>query len=328
MKSCNIGIVGSSTLLGKAFRDCLEEIEIPRESVEFIASDREEKGQLTEFLNEPSLIQESVSKSFEGLDYLIVCEEKKNFRKFSELEKVDGIVTVFLGNSDIENSDNSAYFNALAGRVEEGKRHYYVTHPAVTLSQLILDPLMQYNIDYASIFGLQPASYFDEAGLEELHSQTVGLLNFEDVPEEVFGAQSSFNLIQTRSKERFGDLDGMLDSQMGYYEDYSAGISVIQVPIFYGYGCCISVKLDKEVDVENLGEAILDFNSRYIEKTRKESAVIDFDSERNQKLQLGKIWRDPNNKKHFWIWVVADGVKFCRAENAVKFLESNTGDES
>ena len=69
-------------------------------------------------------------------------------------------------------------------------------HPAVIAIALLLQRLQQVApIRFAAATVLEPASEFGRTAMDELHQQTVNLLNFQPVPHGIYDAQIAFNLL-------------------------------------------------------------------------------------------------------------------------------------
>jgi aspartate-semialdehyde dehydrogenase len=71
-----------------------------------------------------------------------------------------------------------------------------IAHPAASALGAFLMTLHQaFPIRAAVVQVLEPASERGRAGVQELHQQTMQLLSFQKLPEQVFGAQLCFNVL-------------------------------------------------------------------------------------------------------------------------------------
>ena len=74
-------------------------------------------------------------------------------------------------------------------------------HPAVIALALMLERLQQAApVRLAAATVLLPSSEFGRAAMDELHQQTVNLLNFQGLPRGVYDAQAAFNLLSGMAK--------------------------------------------------------------------------------------------------------------------------------
>ncbi len=89
------------------------------------------------------------------------------------------------------------------------------------------------NIETAQITILQPASSMGKAGVDELASQTVELLNARPVEPNVFPVQQAFNLFAKNCLNDAFSYSQQVLSNLGE-ETESVQIQMIQVPVFYG----------------------------------------------------------------------------------------------
>src|SRR5206468_10354506 len=92
--------------------------------------------------------------------------------------------------------------NVNAGSLREGPGAVSAPHGISFVLTSTLAPLeREIGVESASAVILRPASDFGVPGIEELHRQTISLLNFTDYPKEVFGRQMAFNLFPQSSLE-------------------------------------------------------------------------------------------------------------------------------
>ena len=86
-----------------------------------------------------------------------------------------------------------------------------------------------------------PVSERDQAGVEELESQTASLLSFREIAKPVFDAQVAFNLLASygeESKPRLADTRSAIARDVARYLAGRApvpAIQLVQAPVFYGY---------------------------------------------------------------------------------------------
>src|SRR5205085_6043941 len=77
----------------------------------------------------------------------------------------------------------------------EGDRVVVSPHPVTIPIALILHQLESLGrVRSCTATVIQPASEFDQAGVEELAQQTLGVLSIQSQPREIFDRQLAFNL--------------------------------------------------------------------------------------------------------------------------------------
>ena len=189
---------------------------------------------------------------------------------------------------------------------------------------------------------LQPASEYGHAALEELHQQTANLLSFQPLPTKVFGGQTAFTLAVSFDAEGQAALATAADRIQRHYARIalvhapSLALQVIQVPVFHGYALSVAIEFAHPVAVEALGEALAgphvhivasatDFPGNVQAVEEEEAQVLvqpvlaiaeaTSESGAGAKSRLGLV-DEAARTSRFWLWIVADNLKFA-AKNAV-----------
>ncbi|HTU49460.1 MAG TPA: Asd/ArgC dimerization domain-containing protein [Acidobacteriaceae bacterium] len=188
---------------------------------------------------------------------------------------------------------------------------------------------------------LQPASEYGHAALEELHQQTANLLSFQPLPTEVFGGQTAFTLAVSFDAAGQAALSTAADRIRRHYAKISSvpasslALQVIQVPVFHGYALSVSVEFPRPVAAGALAKALAGSHVRIVPDATafpgNVQAVEEQDaqvlvqpvfppSESNPVAEEGSKHSSaenlPKETNRFWLWIVADNLKFA-AQNAI-----------
>lgn len=135
---------------------------------------------------------------------------------------------------------------AFTGQQQAG--FYAVPQAAATAIAMLLEHLPCESIDATMLL---PASVYGRAGVEELATQTVKLLNGQAIEPGVFNQQLSFNCYPVAGSDT--ELAEVLQRElMVTFADADVHVSGIQVPVFHGLGVQLSVICRDEVDVDKL----------------------------------------------------------------------------
>jgi aspartate-semialdehyde dehydrogenase len=161
--------------------------------------------------------------------------------------------------------------------------------------------------------------------VEELQHQTVSLLSFKSLPQAIFDAQLSFNLLARYGEQAPTTLEetelrierhlATLLALPGDGEDAPIpSLRLIQAPVFHGYSFSAWVEFEGNPGVEALESGL----------TSDSIDVRDAESEPPTNvghaglggISVGGITPDRNNPEACWFWLVADNLRLA-AENAV-----------
>ncbi|HEV2387679.1 MAG TPA: Asd/ArgC dimerization domain-containing protein [Candidatus Acidoferrales bacterium] len=170
----------------------------------------------------------------------------------------------------------------------------------------------------------RPVSERGQEGIDELERQTVSLLSFQPVPEEVFGVQVAFNLLddygpgnqpslevvrQTVVRDVAAALNGRVPSP---------AIQVLQAPVFFSYAFTAYAEPAARRDTEEI-ERALAAGGLAIEPATDPRPTNRSVAGRAQPV-LGGVARDPAIAAGCWLWGAADNVRLV-ATNAVAIAE-------
>lgn len=201
--------------------------------------------------------------------------------------------------------------------------------PAAVLLALALRPLQQAaGLERLDVTLCYPASMAGRAGVEELAAQTASLLNARSIKTQVFPKQLAFNLLpQVGGLQANGgssaeggviaELQRLLDPAL------SIGLSVIQVPVFFGLAATVHLQTRKALTA---GEARRLFSDavgiKVVEETDKSGFPTPVTEAAHQdEVFLGRLRDDGSRSKSLNFWIVADNVRKCAAINAIQLAE-------
>ena len=176
-KSPNIAIVGSTSLLGKELQAMLEDRGFPMGRLALLETE-EYAGLLQEFAGEIQITQVISPDAFNDIDIaFFTCSPEimhayvASGARFPEL-------TIDLTQAGRE---GTIYLEGISNpRCSPG---YFVNpHPATIVIARTLSSLhKKFGLQSSAVTVLQPASERGNAGVDELQSQTVSLLNFQEI---------------------------------------------------------------------------------------------------------------------------------------------------
>ncbi len=315
----SIAIVGSTTLIGEAFKQQLGNSGISMKEIRLIASSNEEVGQITECNGEASVLVEFDSTN---MDIIFFCDDDNSLLQYSREINSSSPVAVNLAPRKGFKKKYSS-FNGFTGNIEKGKNIYQIVHPAITLAQLMLDPIMDAGIETASAFALQPVSFYGKQGITELHEQTVNLMSFQKVPEKIIGQQSSFNHFPAQFKKgKDSRLKKKIDAQVRSLCSYPLSVAIVQVPLFHSMSCYVSVKLENTMLPEEISDRIVNKFGDLISLPDAGMDITALSSMDSSVFHLGHIWKDNAVNNSYWIWGTSDDMLFCTALNGIYFLKN------
>jgi aspartate-semialdehyde dehydrogenase len=199
-------------------------------------------------------------------------------------------------------------------------------HPAVIALALLLERLQQAApVRFAAATVLEPASEFGRVAMDELHQQTVNLLNFQAVPEGIYAAQVAFNLLGGMGEEAAVSLAHVEARIRRQYEALTAGrgpslaVQVLHAPVFHGLAFSIAVELERPVEIVALEEALTGEHIELVLEDTDSPSNLAATGQNDVLVRLRPelLGRNSNQASRLWLWAAADNLRL-NAQNAVQ----------
>lgn len=339
-----VAIVGASSLLGKELLAVLEERRFPVSRLITFEAEAEEPDLPIVDLRESSMTTiEDREVSPGELDFAFLAGPVRSLPNF--LKAIEGsphtygdqepcAVIDLVGEGEIAGVGTAKSLSVPSlnqrfpgrGEDKEVPTFYISPHPAViVLSTLLLRLQSRYPLQTAVAQVLSSASESGSRGIEELQKQTVNLLSFQKVPQQVFGAQLAFNLLPRLGRGGIGELAGLenrLRHQLRQYLGNRAplpALRVFQTAVFHSLGISLYVETREVVEPEALASALAGERlrvSRASEGTPSQVEVTGSDE-----ILVDAIAADAAHPTGAWLWAVADNLRLA-ALNALEIAES------
>jgi len=314
MADRKVVLIGGETLLGADVRDLLRE-RFPHVRVKLAGSQEEDTAILTEVGGEAVVLTGLDEEALAAADLVIFAGSADSARRAHQLlqqaEAEPALIDLSFGLEDRPEARLRAPFAEPPSGLAPA-RLQIVAHPAAILTATIVRALESISpVARTVVHLLVPASEFGRPGVDELQRQTMQLLSFQPLPQTIFGAQLSFNLMAGSLHETEQRVERHVATLL------SAGSPILlpsfrltQAGVMHGYSAQIWVEFHDKV--EALGRALQDEGLDVWPDAPPTAVGVAGQSG----IALGAIEPDRNNRRAFWIWAVADNYRLS-AENAM-----------
>jgi aspartate-semialdehyde dehydrogenase len=343
-KILKIALVGAASLLGKALNDELANSAFASADLRLL-DEEDEEGKLAATADEATFIQTVGPDSFHGCDFTFFAGSAEQTQKHWHQALKAGSRIVDLSGA-LEGApgaivrapwvqEDSLLVSASASQTQESRpapdlqtRTVVSAHPVAVLLALLVarsQQLAPVRRTWATL--LQPASEYGHEALEELHRQTANLLSFQAMPTEIFGGQTAFNLAVSFGAEGRVLLTRASDTIRRQYAQIAPALAdtlalqIIQVPVFHGYALSIALEFAEPVGNEAAANALAGPHVRIIAQPSEFPGNVQAVEEKDvqilvQPVNAGSQSSGESKNSRFWLWVVADNLKFA-AQNAI-----------
>ncbi len=329
-KKLKVGMVGATGMVGQTFMNILEERNFPLAELRPFASENS-LGKKIAIRGQEWACQILKPGCFDGLDLVF-------FSSGDDISKEWAPQAVKAGAFAI---DNSAAFRMdpnihlvvpeVNGDLVAGSHQpQIIANPNCSTIQLVvaLKPL-------ANTFGLyevRTATYQAVSGggapaYDELIDQVQDYQNPNPKPQN-FPHPILFNLIpQIGSFNEEGysseEVKVMKETKkILRMNSLKVSAFTVRVPVLNAHSECVWVELEKEVTKEEFVSVLKDFPGLVIQDDPKKSIYpMPRDVSGKDPVYVGRIHRDPENKKLWLMWVVSDNIRKGAALNGIQIAE-------
>jgi aspartate-semialdehyde dehydrogenase len=323
----HVAVFDATTLVAKGVKELMVARSFPTASVRLFTSRTDPEANLSEYGGEAMLVTAPDIDTLDGLDIAFLCGSAEDGALYLDWPARKGFVAIDL-TSAASRAPGAPLVNAAVNpEAIAGAPSLIATpHPAAQILSSLLAPVRAgCGLEEAAAVVFQPASASGEEGIEELYQQTLGVLNFRDLPLGVFGRQLAFNLVPSGvygGKEVPGGArPARLEQEVERITGGGFGLSVetILAPVFHGHAVLSRVRLRAGASREDLLEALRGSDEVRIAGDRDPATPVERAGEPGI-LITGP--RPAGEARSFWIWAVTDNLISGTALNAVRIAEA------
>jgi aspartate-semialdehyde dehydrogenase len=315
-KAPNIAIIGSTSLLGKELQAMLEDRGLPIGRLALFETE-EYAGLLQEFAGEIQITQVISPDAFEDVDIaFFTCSPEimhayvASGAKFPEL-------TIDLTQAGRE---GTIYLEGISDpRLLRPKGYFVNPHPAAIVIARTLSSLhRKFGVRSAAVTVLQPTSERGNAGVDELQSQTVNLLNFQEIEHTVFEGQLAFNVLPEAAASEQAE-NRILEQLIGLLGETvpKPVVAAVQAPVFHSHAFSFFVYL---IDAPSIDQLKMHLNEPGITTEIPPGGASPVGVVGTESIHVGRIRQDTNHMGAYSLWLVADNMRIA-ASNAIQTAE-------
>jgi aspartate-semialdehyde dehydrogenase len=318
-----IAIVGASSLRGKELNEALAES--PFVSADFVLMDEEEQiGQLEAVGDEVALIQRIEPESFRHADFVFFAGSEDATRKHWKSAHKAGASIVDLTGAMEQEAGVLLRAPWLQEAGEAPAEMPGLTTPAVVSANpaaLALALLMQRTeqlgqVRCASATVLEPASEYGRAAMDELHQQTVNLLNFQSLPRMVYDTQVAFNATPVFGEAARTPLQASESRVRRHYSTLRAGkhpvmVQMAHAPVFHGYTLSLAIEMEQAVELEHLEAALQGEHIDLLMGDADAPTNLSSAGQSDVLVRLRTAEGLPEASRQFWLWVAFDNLRIA-----------------
>jgi aspartate-semialdehyde dehydrogenase len=328
-----VAIVGASSLLGKELKQVLEDRNFPASDI-VLLDEGAMPGTLTEAAGEPTFIRALGEDSFEGARFVFFAGSAAEASRNSPVALRAGASVIDLTGAVASDPQAQRLIPALypvlpvlPAKSANGYSRagvYISPNVPVLIACTLSAALQRFSPARIVLVLMAPVSEHDRPGIEELESQTVGLLSFREISKTVFDEQVAFNVLSafgSERKPRLSDIRAAVERETAAFlagRAHAPAIQLLHVPIFYGYAFAAYAEFGSPVTVDELASSLTKLGVKIGAADDPLPSNISVAGE--SEIHLAPIEKDINAPNAVWLWGAADNLRVASV-NAVRIAE-------
>lgn len=335
MKSCKIGILGATGVVGKEMLRILEEYAVPAEELRLLASIRS-AGEKAFFAGREIVVRETTEESFSGLDYVLGAVEAEQSRRWAPAILRAG--ALFIDNSSAFRLDPSVPLVVPEINGEDAFRNRgIIANPncSTVISLMAAAPIHSLSpIESMVASTYQAVSGAGQAGLQELESQMRDLAAGREAKRKVFPAQIALNVIPmigTVGENGYTDEEMKLQNEgrrILHAPELRVSCTCVRVPVLRSHSISLTLRTRERVSLDEAREAIRAFPGVCLaEDLEGRDFPTPLDSSGGDTVWVGRLRRDLCDERGISLWCCGDQLRKGAAANAVQILKKVNGEK-
>lgn len=314
-----LGIVNPLTLVGTEIQTILRERAFPYAKLALLDATGKDAGALTEVDAEPAVVASVEQEGLDDLDLVFFCGQAGPNEPWIARHTEDDFIAVDVSQPSTAEDGKLAVAGVNLDSIDAGDDVLVSPHPVAIPIALILNQIATVSpIELCTASVVQPASEFEQEGVEELAAQTISVLNIQTVPKTVFDRQLAFNLFPAPERN-----EELIVTQVRSLTDARAQLALLitQGTIFHGHTFSLFVKTRDEVDPARITDALRANPALAFAEGDQQFGTID--AAGKDEVLIAEVRPDPAVRGGFWVWAVCDNLRRSSALNAVLVAEKS-----
>ena len=312
-----VGIVNPLTLVGNEIKTILRERSFPFAKVALLDATGKAAGALTDVSDEPAVVSAISDDELEDLDLVFFCGPPAGNREWIDHHREDRFAVIDVSQPSTIEKGKLAIAGINLDDIKGTDTLLISPHPVTIPIALILHQIETLSaVELCTATVVQPASEFEQIGVEELAQQTISVLNIQTVPKEVFDRQLAFSLypaLELNEEFIVEQICALTDP------DVQFALLITQGTIFHGHTFSLFLKTRDDLSVDQITSRLRENPAIVLPEGDQTFGTID--AAGKDEVLVAEVRRDPTIRGGFWVWAVCDNLRRSSALNAVLVAE-------
>ena len=328
----NVAVVGATGAVGETMLSILMERGFPVNEIHAVASSRS-AGSRIKFNGQELIVEDLEQFEFKDIEIGLFSPGASVSKIFAPKAAAAGCIVI----------DNTSQFRYDADiplvvpevnpqDISKYKNRHIIANPNCSTIQLVvaLKPIYDaVGIERINVATYQAVSGTGKEAIEELHQQTVELLNSRPINPTVYPRQIAFNALP--HIDVFQD-NGYTKEEMKMVwetrkimgdDDILVNPTCVRVPVFYGHSEAVHIETRDKIYVDEARKLLAAAPGIVVMDEREDGGYPTAVTEAagTDAVYVGRIREDISSPKGLNLWVVSDNVRKGAALNSVQIAE-------
>ena len=325
MKKYNFAIVGATGLVGREMLKVLSEFNLPVGEIKLFATERS-KGQKLLFCDKELTVQSVEKGCFKDVDIALFSAGSLASKEISPIAVSEGAVVI--DNSNAFRMSKKIPLVIPEINPERIKGKGIIANPNCSTIQMLiaLYPIYKkFGISRIIVSTYQAVSGTGKAAIEELYIQTKGILSGKEPVAKIYPHQIAFNCLPHID---IFEENGFTREEMKMVKETKKILSddnikinptAVRVPVVYGHSESIYFETTAKASLNDIKSALKSFDAvKLVDNPDKNIYPLAIDTEKTDKVLVGRLRRDIDNPLAFNMWVAGNNIRKGAALNAVQ----------
>ena len=312
-----LGIVNPLTLVGNEVKSILRERSFPYDKLILLDSTGEATGTLSDVNDEAAVVTAASDDELEDLDLVFFCGPPSANREWIEHHIEDQFTVIDLSQPTTIERGKLAVAGINLESITSADRLIVSPHPVAIPIALILNQIEKLSpVRLCTATVVQPASEFEQKGVEELAAQTISILNVQSVPQDVFDRQLAFNLYPAAERN-----EEFITAQVRALTSHDAELAMLvtQGTVFHGHTFSLFIRTEETLDPSAIAKSLGANPAIVLPEGDQSFGTID--AAGKDEVLIAEVRADPSIQAGFWVWAVCDNLRRSSALNGVLIAE-------
>ena len=310
MESVKFAVTHASSLLAESLLEKMADLDISPDSVILLDLEKQVGNRLA-YGDTYISVLDQYEFDYEDLTAVLLLEPD------AELESLLKHADCYVISHHADDDHHELFIPQLSPHSNLPEQPCSLKLPSAELSSLLfVIKLVQQNFGLSTlhVVNVLSSSFFGKPGVEELASQTMSLLNSQDVKSSVFPQQLAFNMIPEGASS-FTE-DQLVDTLQA--DALKCSVQHILVPAFHGLAISVSLEAENAIDVKKLEKL---FNDQPGIQLLNQTISPFTHCKESADVLINCLHQPQKDVNRLQFWIIADSVRNGLIQNYLNVLE-------